>query len=164
MIKNVILHRVLLKQASANFIYENYEAETMSKDQTGDLIKFLEAFDSEIRDIVLWLREFVWDLYPSANELIYDNYNALAFGWSPTDKVGLTFCTTAVGRTNKNIHFGFYWGSKISDPDNKLLRKGKQYRYILVKNKHEFPEDYIKNLLAEAYEYSNLKPWLKTWA
>jgi len=93
----------------------------MSKDQTTDLLKFLKPFEEDIKDLVLWLREFVWDLYPNANELIYDNYNALAFGWSPTDRVGHTFCNIAIGRTSKNIHFGFYWGSQIADPERKKL-------------------------------------------
>src|SRR6266496_2013247 len=126
----------------------------MSKDQTKDLIKFLKPFDKEINDLVLWLRAFVWDLYPTANELIYDNYNALAFGWSPTDKVGHTFCSIAVGRTSKNVHFGFYWGSEIADPDKILLGEGNQYRYILVKDKKEFPKAYIKKLVSEAHTNS----------
>src|SRR5438046_2221098 len=98
----------------------------MSKEHTKDLLKFLTSFPADIRTIVLWLRGFVWDLYPQANELIYDNYNALAFGWSPTDKVGHTFCSIAVGRTSKNIHFGFYWGSEIADPEKRLIGQGKQ--------------------------------------
>jgi hypothetical protein len=104
----------------------------MSKDQTKDLLKFLRPFGEEITELVLGLRAFVWDMYPQTNELIYDNYNALAFGWSPTDKVGHTFCSIAIFRTNKNVHFGFYWGSQIADPENKLLGNGNQYRYILV--------------------------------
>lgn len=126
----------------------------MSVDQKQDLLKFLKPFGEEITEIALWLRRFVWDLYPQTNELIYDNYNALAIGWSPTDKVGHTFCSIALGRTSKNIHFGFYWGSKISDPKKLLLGKGSQYRYILFKNKQEFPEQYIKELVKEAYAYS----------
>ena len=129
----------------------------MSKDQTKDLLKFLEPFNEETKDLVLWLREFVWDLYPSANELIYDNYNALAFGWSPTDRVGHTFCNIAVGRTSKNIHFGFYWGSQIADPEKKLIGNGSQYRYVLVKTRKDFPKTYIKKLLKEAYINSVLK-------
>ena len=100
----------------------------MSEEETNDLEKFLSPFSEEIREIVFGLREFVWKLYPDCNELIYDNYNAVAFGWSITDKLGDTFCSIAVGRTSKNIHFGFYWGSKISDDkmkDKKLLIKGK---------------------------------------
>jgi hypothetical protein len=126
----------------------------MSKEQTKDLLKFLEPFPAEINGIVLWLRDFVWDLYPHANELIYDNYNAVAFGWSPTDKVGHTFCSIAIGRTSKNIHFGFYWGNQISDPENVLLGKGNQYRYILVTDKKKFPKSYIEKLLREAYTNS----------
>ena len=129
----------------------------MSKDQTKDLIKFLQSFDKEINDTVLWLREFVWDLYPKTNELIYDNYNALAFGWSPTDRVGHTFCSIAVGRTSKNIHFGFYWGSQIADPEKKLIGNGNQYRYLLVTNKKDFPKTYLKKLLKEAYANSLAK-------
>ncbi len=129
----------------------------MSKDQTKDLLKFLKPSGPAITELVLWLREFVWDLYPQTNELIYDNYNALAFGWSPTDRVGHTFCSIAVGRTSKNIHFGFYWGSQIADPEKKLLGNGNQYRYILVKSQKEFPKTYIKKLMKEAYANSLAK-------
>src|SRR6476646_6000333 len=123
----------------------------MSKEQTSDLCEFLKPFPTNIQETALWLREFVWDLYPNSNELIYDNYNALAFGWSPTDRLGHTFCSVAVGRSSNNVHFGFYWGSEINDTDKILLGKGIQYRYILVKNRNDFPEAYIKKLLAEAY-------------
>jgi hypothetical protein len=126
----------------------------MSKEQTKDLLKFLKPFGEEITELVLWLREFAWDQYPQTNELIYDNYNALAFGWSPTEKVGHTFCSIAVGRTSKNIHFGFYWGSQISDPEKMLMGEGNQYRYILVTDKNKFPKTYIKKLIKEAYNNS----------
>ena len=129
----------------------------MSQEQKGDLLKFLKPFGAEARATALWLREFVWDLYPTANELIYDNYNALAFGWSPTDRVGHTFCSVAVGRSNHNVHFGFYWGSELSDPRKLLLGQGNQYRYILVKDKNEFPKAYIVKLVREAYANSLAK-------
>jgi hypothetical protein len=122
----------------------------MSKEQTKDLLKFLKPFPDEITERAFWLREFVWDLYPRCNELIYDNYNAVAVGWSPTDKVGHTFCSIAVGRSSHNVHFGFYWGSQIADPKKILLGGGNQYRYILVKDLDDFPKTYIKKLLREA--------------
>src|SRR3954467_15890316 len=127
----------------------------MSKEQTKDLLKFLKPFPPQIKETVLKLRDFVWDLYPHTNELIYDNYNAVAFGWSPTEKVGHTFCTIAVGRSTNNVHFGFYWGSEISDPDKILSGQGKQYRYILVKDIKEFPKAYMKKLMKEAFFNSN---------
>jgi hypothetical protein len=126
----------------------------MAKKDVKELKKFLESFSEEKKKTALWLRDFVWDLYPKSNELIYDNYNALAFGWSPTDRVGHVFCNIAVGRATHNIHFGFYWGNEISDPEKKLLGKGNQYRYILVNDLDEFPVAYMKKLLKEAYANS----------
>jgi hypothetical protein len=123
----------------------------MGKEQASDLLKFLHPFPADVQETALWLREFVWDLYPKANELIYDSYNAVAFGWSTTDKLGQMFCGVGVYRSNYNIHFSFYSGSELSDPDKILLGKGNRYRYILVKSKKDFPEAYIKKLMKEAY-------------
>ncbi len=129
----------------------------MSRQDTKDLLKFLKPFDEDVKVTVLWLRDFIWTKYPKANELIYDNYNAVAFGWSPTDKLGHVFCSIAVYRTNNNIHFGFYWGSQIKDPEKRLLGSGHQYRYILVKNKKDFPKAYIEKLMQEAFVNSMAK-------
>jgi len=127
----------------------------MSKGDNSDLKKFLKPYPEEVQEMALWLRDFVWDLYPNCNELIYDNYNAVAFGWSPTDRLGHTFCSVAV--MPRYVHFGFYWGSQIADPKKMLLGKGNQYRYIIVKNKADFPKTYITKLLKEAYANSLAK-------
>jgi len=129
----------------------------MGKEHTKDLVKFLKPFNKDITERALWLREFIWNLYPQTNELIYDNYNALAVGWSPTDRVGHTFCSIAVGRTSNNVHFGFYWGNELADPDKILLGDGNQYRYILVPDKNSFPKAYIEKLVKEAYANSLAK-------
>src|SRR4051812_45362240 len=126
----------------------------MSKEQTKDLLKFLRPFDDDIIDLVMWLRDFAWDECPQANELIYDNYNAVAFGWSPTEKVGQTFVSIAVGRSTNNVHCGFYWGSKIPDPKGILIGEGNQYRYLLLGDIKTFPVKYAKELMMSALEYS----------
>jgi hypothetical protein len=130
----------------------------MPKEEVKDLIKFLLPYPDKVKAAALWLREFVWDLYPEANELIYDNYNAVAFGWSPTDKAGDVFCSIAV--FSDHINFGFNRGVDIDDPGNMLLGDGSQYRYIKVKDKEDFQEWYMKQLLEEAYQnsISRMKP------
>jgi hypothetical protein len=62
-----------------------------------------------------------------------------------------------VFRTNHNIHFGFYWGSEIADPEKRLKGKGSQYRYMIVESKSAFPKTYIKKLIKEAYANSMAK-------
>jgi ABC-type transporter MlaC component len=55
------------------------------------------------------------------------------------------------------VHFGFYWGSEIADPEKKLIGAGNQYRYLLVEDIDKFPKTYIKKLLKEAYANSLAK-------
>jgi len=115
-----------------------------------DLYQFLEAYPEEVQDIAIWLRNFICDLYPQCNELVYDNYNALAFGPSLTEKAGDVFCSIAVFA--KHVNFGFNRGSEINDPDGILIGKGSLYRYITVKNINQFPESEIKLLVKDAYD------------
>ena len=122
----------------------------MGKKDTNELEVFLKPFDDHIVKLAFWLRAFIWKLFPECNEMIYDNYNAVAVGWAPTLTLYDTFCSIAV-YNNKSVHFGFYWGSKLSDPRKLLLGNGKQYRYIRVANKTDFPVTYVKELLAEAH-------------
>jgi len=130
----------------------------MSKEKVEDLVKFMLPYPDSVKAAALWLREFVWDLYPETNELIYDNYNAVAFGWSPTDKAGDVFCSIAV--CSDHVNFGFNRGVDFPDPQKLLIGNGSQYRYLRVRDKSDFPEEYIKQLLEMAYEnsLSRLKP------
>jgi len=124
----------------------------MPKEELNDLIKFMLPYPDKVKAAALWLREFVWDLYPDCNELIYDNYNAVAFGWSPTDKAGDVFCSIAV--FTDHVNFGFNRGSNLEDTGKMLIGDGSQYRYIRVKDKDDFHDWYAKELLAEAYKNS----------
>ncbi len=130
----------------------------MSKKDTADLVKFMLPYPDAVKVAALWLRDFVWDLYPEANELIYDNYNTVAFGWSPTDKAGDVFCSIAM--FTNHVNFGFNRGSEIPDKQKLLLGDGAFYRYIKVADRDDFPEEYIKQLLEMAYEnsLSRMKP------
>jgi hypothetical protein len=125
----------------------------MSKKPSKDLLKFLKPFSPEIQDLALWLREFAWDNYPDSNELIYDNYNALAFGWSLSDKQGDLFCSIAM-YGNQYVHFGFYRGADIPDYDKILEGNGKQYPYIKVSSKKDFPKEKVVKLLQYAHTNS----------
>ncbi len=124
----------------------------MGKETVTDRIHFLMPYPDHVQQTALWLRNFVWDLYPDSNELIYDNYNAVAFGFSPSDKAGDVFCSVAV--YSKHVNFGFNRGSEIDDPDKLLNGQGSLYRHITVNNINGFPEDYMKSLIRQAYENS----------
>ena len=124
----------------------------MAKKDNKELLGFLKAYPQEVRSLILWLRDFIWELYPECNELIYDNYNALALGWSTTDRLGDTFCSVAAFR--EYAHFGFYRGTDLVDSEKLLIGNGNQYRYIIVRSQKEFPKASIKKLLKQAHTNS----------
>jgi len=126
----------------------------MAQHETKQLLKCLSVFPADVQERALWIRDFIWEAYPDANELIYDNYNAVAVGWSPTDRVGHIFASFACGRTSHNVHFGFYYGARLKDPRKLLVGEGNQYRYILLKDTKTFPAPYVRKLLKEAHKYS----------
>lgn len=124
----------------------------MAKQDTNDLLEFLEPFPPESREIALALRDLVWDLYPNCNELIYDNYNFLAFGWGPTDRMSDIFCSIAVG--TRGVIFGFMWGVKLDDPKGLLAGGGSQFRSLRVPDIKKFPKGDVKKLLKQAFDIS----------
>ena len=133
----------------------------MPKEST-DLLKFLTPFPEQVKDTALWLRDILWDMYPETNELIYDNYNALAFGFSLTDTAGDAFCSIAV--FSKWVNFGFNRGSEIEDAEKLLIGNGSLYRYIKVADRNDFPVKAMKKLLQLAHvnALARLKPGKKT--
>ena len=112
-------------------------------------------YDSPVQSLALRLREWVWDLYPACNELIYDAKYTVTFGWSITDKLSHSFCSVALWM--RYVHFGFYYGNEIADPEHRLLGKGKQYRYLVVHEDRDFPKTYMRRLIKEAYANSLAK-------
>src|SRR5881227_2852705 len=117
----------------------------MAKQDTNDLKGFLEAFAPGIQEIALALRDFVWELYPDSNELIYDGPAALAFGWTKSGRAGDTFCSIAI-YNNEGVLFGFLKGEALADPRGLLEGNGKHYRYIRVTDISAFPRDYARKL------------------
>ena len=115
------------------------------------LLHYLCPFPSEVQEKALWLRNFIWCRYPQCNELVYDNYNAVAFGWSPTEKLGHTFCNVAIWRTNAHVILGFNWGSELTDPRHLLIGNGKQFRYLSSDVWGTLPDSDLENLIKEAY-------------
>jgi len=112
------------------------------------LKKFLAPYDDEIQQLAMELRNFVTDLVPEANELIWDNYNAVALAYSKSEKLKDAFCHIAVYA--KYVNFGFNRGAELSKTTLKLRGKGKLIRHISVKDFQEFPQDTIKDMIWEA--------------
>ena len=113
-----------------------------------ELRKFIEPYDEGIQKLTLELRNFITDLVPQANELIWDNYNAVAMAYSKSEKLKDAFCHIAV--YSQHVNFGFNRGAELTNSNLKLNGKGKLIRHISVKDIKSFPKAEIEKLIWEA--------------
>lgn len=112
------------------------------------LATFLKPYSEEVQQLTLALRDFVTELIPEANELIWDNYNAVAMAYSKSEKLKDAFCHIAV--YSKHVNFGFNRGSELIKGSLKLEGKGALIRHISVKDLATFPKEAITKLILEA--------------
>ena len=109
-------------------------------------------YDVGIQNLTYELRNFITDLVPDANELIWDNYNAVALAYSKSEKLKDAFCHIAV--YSKHVNFGFNRGAELTPSNIKLKGSGKLIRHITVKDFSTFPMSEIKIMIREAVEIS----------
>jgi len=113
-----------------------------------ELKKFLSPYDESIQNLFFELRDFVLNTIPNTNELIWDNYNALALAYSKSEKLKDAFCHMAVYA--KHVNFGFNRGAELSKRNLSLEGKGKLIRHIKVETMDSFPKEEIKTMIYEA--------------
>ena len=112
------------------------------------LKKFIAPYPNEIQKLMFELRNFVIGLVPTTNELIWDNYNAVAIAYSKSEKLKDAFCHIAL--YSKHINFGFNRGAELTKTNVKLNGKGRLIRHISVKDFESFPKEEIGKMILEA--------------
>ena len=113
-----------------------------------DLRRFLSPYDAHIQQLALNLRKFIVEAEPTCNELIWDNYNAVAIAYSKSDALKDAFCHLAI--YGKHVNFGFNRGAELTISGIQLQGKGALIRHISVKDFETFPKEQVKKLLYEA--------------
>jgi hypothetical protein len=89
---------------------------------------------------------------PGAIELVYDNYNALAIGFSPTERASdVIFSITLYPRW---VSLFFFHGADLPDPRKLLKGSGKQVRHIVLENAADLDKPAVKALMNRALELS----------
>jgi hypothetical protein len=87
---------------------------------------------------------------PGAIELVYDNYNALAIGFGPTERTSDAIFSIAL--YPRWVSLFFFPGVDLPDPENLLKGNGKITRHIVLKDASDLDTPAIKTLMAHALE------------
>jgi len=113
-----------------------------------DLRRFIAAFEPAVASVA---REAVDELrarYPAANVLVYDNYNALAIGFAPTERASDAIFSIAVYPRSANLIF-FQHGHELPDPARLLQGTGKTTRHLVLRSAADLDTPEVRALMAD---------------
>ena len=114
-----------------------------------DFLFHLKHKDQELIDLYLDLREYILEIHPKSNELLYHTH-ALTSLYSVSEKMSDAFCMIPIYSNHLNL--GFNKGTLINDPKKLLEGTGKLIRYIPIKNKTDYRNDNVKTLIKSAID------------
>ena len=82
---------------------------------------------------------------PGAIEIVYDNYNALAIGFGPSEKASEAIFSIAV--FPRWVSLFFLQGAKLPDPDKVLQGSGTRVRHIVLTATEILEQPAVKKLM-----------------
>jgi Domain of unknown function (DU1801) len=112
------------------------------------LTAFIRKFNATDQRLIHTVRRALRKRLPTANELVYDNYNFFVIGYSPTERPSDAIVSIAA-RAN-GVGLCFIHGAKLPDPDNVLLGSGTQTRFIRIDSPQVLERPAVKALVTAA--------------
>jgi hypothetical protein len=121
-------------------------------DASTQLASFIAKFEPGQRALIRSVRKALRARMPTANELVYDNYNFFVIGYSPTERpsdaiVSMTAAANGIGLC-------FLQGASLPDPKRILLGSGSQTRFIRLESPRVLARPEVEALLAAAIAHS----------
>ena len=123
---------------------------TKSRPIHPDFQFFLDLKDQEVIDLFKDLREFILELHPDSNELLYHTH-ALTAVFCISDKLSDAFCMLPIYTNHLNL--GFNKGTLLKDPNKLLTGTGNLIRHIDVKKPSDYRNPKVTELIKEAIEF-----------
>lgn len=111
----------------------------------------LDKKNQEIIDLFHDLRQYILELYPDSNELLYHTH-ALTAVFSISDKLSDVFCMLLIYTNHVNL--GFNKGTLLKDSNKLLTGTGNLIRHIDVKQTSDYRNPKVKALIKEAIDFS----------
>jgi hypothetical protein len=112
------------------------------------LAGFIAKFDPAIASLARSSRAVLRKRFPTAVELVYDNYNALAIGYSSTERA--SDCIVSLAVFPRSVGLSFYYGAGLPDPTGILSGSGNQNRYISLDRATRLSDPAVQALIGAA--------------
>jgi hypothetical protein len=113
---------------------------------------FVRKFDPKLQTLIRAVRKALRKRFPTACELVYDNYNFFVIGYSSTERPSDSIISIAAAANG--IGLCFIHGARLPDPKKILLGSGKQTRFIRLDSLDVLSRPEVKALFAAAIAYA----------
>jgi hypothetical protein len=133
------------KRSSAAGVASSAEAE---------LDSFMAKYTPEIAAHARATLREMRKLYPTAFELVYDNYNALAIGFAPSERASEAIFSIAL--YPKWVTLFFLQGAGLADPKGILKGSGKLVRHIVLPSPRMLHDPDVQALMHIAVEHARV--------
>ena len=117
------------------------------------LAGFIDKFDTRNAALIRSVRRALRKRMPTANELVYDNYNFFVIGYCTTDRP--SDCIVSIAAAANGVGLSFYRGATVPDPHRLLLGSGRQNRFIRLQSATMLSHPEIEAILSTAITQAN---------
>jgi hypothetical protein len=109
---------------------------------------FIAKFEPKHQTLIRAVRKALRKRFPTAFELVYDNYNFFVIGYGPTQRPSEIILSMAAAANGVNLFFAR--GASFPDPRKVLLGSGSQVRFIRIDSVDVLACSEVKALFAAA--------------
>jgi hypothetical protein len=121
-----------------------------SSDPEEQLRTFIEKFEPLHQAIIHAARKKLRKRFPTATELVYDNYNFFVIGFGPNERP--SDCIVTIAAAASGVGLCFVRGASLHDPDKVLLGSGKQTRFVRLPSAYTLDQPAVQGVLSAAAE------------
>jgi Domain of unknown function (DU1801) len=118
------------------------------------LKSFIAKFDPKHQALIRAARRALRKRLPSANELVYDNYNFFVIGYGPNERPSDSILSIAAAANGVGVCF--IRGATLPDPNKILLGSGKQTRFLRLESADVLTRPEAEALIAAALAKSKV--------
>lgn len=133
----------------------------MAIDQSPEkqLRTFVAKFEPKHQAVIRSVRKALRKRLPTANELVWDNYNFFVIGYSATERPSDSIVSIAAAANG--VGLAFYRGASLPDPHKILQGSGSQNRFVRLESAETLNDPKIKALIGAAFDQA-ITPFAKT--
>jgi hypothetical protein len=127
---------------------------TTNRDAEAQLAGFLAKYDPEIEALAREARKRMQARLPGATELVYDNYNALAIGYGPSERASEAIFSIAL--YPRWVSLFFLQAKRLRHGSGLLQGSGKVARHIVLQSGADIEQPAVEDLIAQALELAKV--------